>query len=467
MSTTIDPRSAELATIPKATVAESVALLSDVILPTVGKGPIIRRPAMVGLAETLDLDTRAIRRMQDLRDKYGSGPLLMKVPGRSQAVLLDPAHVRRVLDETPYPFSTASDEKKSALSHFEPEGALISDGLERDHRRKFNELVLDHEAPVHRLAQQFLKVVDEEVGVLIKDVGEGDLNWRRFYRSWFRVVRRVVFGDSAREDHRIIQIMEALRARGNWAFLMPHNERQRQRLFSFMQNYVERAEPGSLAAVVADTPTTNKSAPLHQIPQWLFAFDPAGMTTFRALALLATHPEQSEQAHAEVAERRGDARFHLPFLRACILESLRLWPTTPMVLRQTKEVTHWDTGVMPADTGILIFAPFFHRDDTRIGFAHRFAPEIWLDEEADKSPHRETGEEGVATAWVRDWPLIPFSHGPGICPGRNVVLLLTSAMLAGFLGNCDVRLKSEHRLHPYEQLPGTLDNYSLRFSLSE
>jgi hypothetical protein len=34
-------------------------------------------------------------------------------------VLLEPVHVRRVLDQSPEPFSTASDEKEAALSHFQ------------------------------------------------------------------------------------------------------------------------------------------------------------------------------------------------------------------------------------------------------------------------------------------------------------------------------------------------------------
>src|SRR5215213_7883215 len=114
--------------LPKATLADTLAVIADVALPTIAKGVILRRPSTVALAERLQLDRRAVRRMQALRDRYGTGPLLLPIPGRLQAVILDPEHVKRVLDESPEPFAAATVEKRAALSHFEPRGVLISHG---------------------------------------------------------------------------------------------------------------------------------------------------------------------------------------------------------------------------------------------------------------------------------------------------------------------------------------------------
>ncbi len=166
------------------------------------------------------------------------------------------------------------------------------------------------------------------------------------------------------------------------------------------------------------------------------------------MALLASHLEHAERAREEIRANPGSARQFLPYLRATVLESLRLWPTTPMVLRQSTMKTRWETDIMPARTGILIFAPFFHRDDQRLPYADRFSPELWLEERS-----------------AADWPLIPFSGGPAICPGQNLVLLLTSAMLAALLDGRPVRLKPPTRLDAHRPLPGTLNNYDLRFSL--
>lgn len=368
---------------------------------------------------------------------------------RRQAVILAPEDVRRVLDGSPEPFATASDEKRAALAHFQPQGVLISHGQARADRRQFNEAVLDTPRPAHRLADRLLRVVDEKAGTLLADIGRRELTWDDFIAAWFRLTRRVVLGDAARDDHRLTDLLATLRADANWSFLRPRRDRLRARFLARLRDHLARAEAGSLAEIIATTPATGDTAPYQQVPQWLFAFDAAGIATFRALALLATHPEQAALASREIA---GDeaGRLDRPFLRACILESVRLWPTTPAVLRQSTRETIWETGVMPARTGVLIFAPFFHRDDARLPFADRFAPEVWL---------------GGGAA--EDWPLIPFSAGPAMCPGRNLVLLLASAMLAALLAGREATLCPPARLDATRPLPATLDHFSLRFALDE
>jgi cytochrome P450 len=438
-----------VASVPRATFLDTLAVLGEVFIPTLAKGVIIRRPRMVALAERLDLDRRAVRRMQRLRNKYGRGPLMLRIPGRSLAVILDPDDVHRVLGQSPEPFATASTEKRAALAHFEPKGALISHGPERADRRRYNEEVLEADNPVHRMAEAFLHVAASEAGRLRSNVRRrGELTWAEFSDAWFRLVRRVVFGDAASEDHELSSMMAKLRSAGNWAFLWPQRTALREQLLDRIRRYLDRADPNSLAGVMSHVQTTFQTAPEHQVPQWLFAFDPAGMTTFRSLALLASHPEHANQAREEIASHTGALRQHLPYMRATVLESLRLWPTTPLVLRETTAETSWRTGVMPANTGVVIFAPFFHRDNERLPYADRFTPELWMNEQT-----------------AQGWPLIPFSEGPAVCPGRHLVLMLTTGMLAEILADGQVRLKPPTRLRADRPLPATLNNYGLRFEL--
>ena len=262
------------------------------------------------------------------------------------------------------------------------------------------------------------------------------------------MVRRVVFGDSAADDADLSGTMARLRSAANWAFLAPRRTGLRERLLGRSQNYISRAEPNSLAGVLATAHSTAITAPAHQVPQWLFAFDPAGMTTFRSLALLASHREYARRVREEIAAYTGAARRVLPLTRAAVLESLRLWPTTPLILRETTEETSWPGGVLPPNTGLVIFTPFFHRDSERLPYADRFAPELWLD---------ANGEAG--------WPLIPFSEGPAICPGRNLVLLLASVTIASILDRARLRLRNAARLTA-DRLPATLNHFGLRFEIA-
>ncbi|ESR26060.1 cytochrome P450 [Lutibaculum baratangense] len=439
------------ASLPQASIADSVAFATQVALPTWSKGLIVRRPGAVALAERARLDERAVRQMQALRRKYGDGPLLLRLPVRNQAIVLGTEHVRRVLDESPEPFATASSEKRAALSHFEPKNALVSQGAKRAERRQFNERALEAERPVHRQTGHFARIVAEEAERLMANVAPaGELGWDDFVASWGRIVRRVIFGDGAADDTALSDMMTSLRSRANWAFLAPKDRTMRARFHQRVQDHLDRAESGSLAETIARTPQEPETAPSHQVAQWLFAFGPAGMATARALVLLASHRAAEARARDEAADRAATEKLDLPFLRATILESLRLWPTTPAVLRQTTRDTQWDAGTMPAGTGVFIYAPFFHRDDENLPFAHRFEPDIWL------NPQRQG-----------DWPLIPFSGGPAICPARNLVPTVGSLMLAELLSASGFELVQPDTLHPDHPLPGTLDNFALRFRLRE
>jgi cytochrome P450 len=436
-------------TLPKASILDTLAVATEVFIPTVAKGVIIRRPKVVAMAERLQLDSKAVRCLQRLRAKYGAGPLLLRLPRRHQVVVLSPEHVKRVLDDTPQPFATASTEKQAALGHFEPHGVLISTGAERAERRRINEQALETDCPRHRFTERFASIVREETSDLLEQSHRA-LTWPAFTESWFRIVRRVTLGDGARDDTALTNMLARLRGDANWGFLHPRRRRLRERFLTRLSTYVASAEPDSLASIIARMPAAPGADPIGQMPQWLFAFDAAGIATFRALALLSAYPAEAERAQEEIQFADEVTRSTLPFLRACVLESVRLWPTTPMILRQTTRPTSWDAGEIPENTGVLIFVPFFHRDETRLPFAHRFTPDLWLTENA-----------------ADGWPLIPFSAGPAVCPGQQIVLLLTSLLLATLLRDRELRLVPPGKLNEHQPLPGTLNNFSLRFTVHD
>lgn len=425
---------------PTMSAPDAARALLNVLVPMVAGGAIARRPRVMGLAQRLDLDSRAVREMQRLRDRYGPGPVQV-LPGRGMALLLDPADVHRVLNGSPQPFSPASREKRGALGHFQPAGVLVSSPQERVHRRPFNEQVLQPGRPVHDHGEHMAAVVAEEVDALLGHVDlAGELTWDSFAVAWWRIVRRIVLGDGARDDEQVTDDLLRLRKDGNWSYFKPRRTARMRRFLRRVEEYVERAELGSLAELTARTPAAPGTEPHQQVPQWLFAADAGAWSAFRALALLSTTPGATARARAEL-----DCSPDLPYLRAAVLESLRLWPTTPLILRDTTEDTEWARGTLAAGSSVVVFAPFFHRDERNVPEAHRFAPELWLRERTDA-----------------DWPLVPFSGGPAMCPGRNVVLLMASTVLG--------RLVAERRyavagapLRPGEPLPGSLSPFHLRF----
>ena len=373
-------------------------------------------------------------------------------------MVLRPDQLHRVLSESPDPFSPASSEKRGALAHFEPRNVLVSTGTDRTVRRALQEQALDTASPVHRYADSFLPVIEEEADALLLAAKAGGgtpggtLDWPLLTAAWHLAVRRVVFGDAARDDVELTDMLARLRKDANWSGLKPRRNGVRTEFLVRVRAGIEAAPPGTLASALRGRPDSGPAAPSDQVPQWLFAFEPAAMAAFRALALLASHADQAALARQEIARDVSGGR-NLPFLRACVLESLRLWPTTPMILRQTNREVAWENGTMPARCGVLVFAPYFHRDGRRLPQADTFDPGLWL-QHHDALP----GDP-------EDWGVVPFSDGPARCPGRQLVLLLTSALLARLLQDNTFTLES-HRLSPGRPLPGTLNHFALRFSIS-
>jgi hypothetical protein len=299
------------------------------------------------------------------------------------------------------------------------------------------------------MAGSFVDAIGDEASTLVASAtARGRLDSAQFMRSWWRLVRRIALGDGARNDESVTDELLRLRKAGNWSFLsMPHY-RKRAKFLDHLYSYVEDPQPGTLAAAVAETPASGAVDPVGQMPQWLFAFDAAGMALLRALALLSTHPDQLASALDDVGDPAQPSL--RPYLRGAVLESVRLWPTTPTILRDTTADTQWRNGTIENGAGLMIVVPAFHRDDELLPFAHKFVPDIWVDGTAQQYPQ-----------------LVPFSAGPAECPGRNLVLFVTSTLLAHLLSALAFELTSTPRPSPSQPLPMTLNQLTLDFAVKQ
>lgn len=422
----------------RASARDTAHVLGGVLGPMLAQGVIARRPRMTALAQRWHLDDRADAILQRMRARYGDGPLRLRIPGRSVALLLDPDDVQRVLRDSPEPFAADTREKRGALGHFQPHGVLVSHGAVREERRRFAEAVLDTGHPVHRLADTIGATAREEA-TRCADLARvtGTLDWPAFAAAWRPMVRRVVLGDAAREDREVSDLLTALRGRANWSYLATRRPDRLRRLRRRLGAYVDAAEPGSLAGLVAAVPAPDRVDRVDQIPQWLFAFDPAGMATFRALALLVAHPDV-------LARVPGDDG---TLLRGAVLESVRLWPTTAVVLRDTTAPTVWGDTTLPAGTSLGVVSSFFHRDPATVPGADRFDPDRWSDGRADDGR-----------------TLLPFSAGPVVCPGRELVLYVAAEFLGALLGRATPAL-ADGPLDAARPLPRGLDPFGLRFAV--
>ncbi|WNV86201.1 cytochrome P450 [Umezawaea sp. Da 62-37] len=426
----------------RATAADSLRVAGRIVLPSLASGVVVRRPGVLAAAQKWQWDASAISTMQELRARHGGAPVRLRVAGREVVLLVEPADVARVLGESPEPFALATTEKAAALAHFQPHGVLIETGGRRRRDRRLVEEALEPERPLHELAPSIVAAVREEMDLVARHAHDsGSLTWEGFAQGWWRAVRRVVLGSSARDDEALTDDLAKLRANANWAYLRPRREAVRERFTRSLRSHLARAEPGALASLLS-------SDAEEQVPHWLFASDAAGIATFRALHLVGSYPHEAEPLRAELADVDLSEPQRLDQVRAAVLESVRLWPTTPLLLRQSTEPTVWGGLEAPTGTTFAVFTPFFHRDWQTLTYANRFQPRIWLDGEAAENP-----------------ALVPFSDGPGVCPGRNLVLLMASTALAALLEHRTAIPTSAVSMTP--DVPATVNHFALSFRLRE
>lgn len=401
---------------------------------------------MMALAAHLPLEKSSIELLQGLRRRYGDGPLRLRAFGRDKLVILSADHLAQVLAGAPEPFTPATTEKHAALARFEPNVSLITRGPARAARRRFNEKMLESERPIHRCADLFAGIIRDKASRLCAFAQDRhELTWPLFTDAWYAAARHIVLGPTAAEDRSLTNDLARLRAVANWVVL-PSRPKVRARYRQKLASYLAKPGEGSLSAMIANRQPDGDESPLDQVTQWLFAFDGGGMTVFRALAVLLTSNLNTDIA-VDLKDW-GQGRTDLPFLRAAVLDAARLWPTTPVLLRQATRETSIGSCKVPHDASIAIYLPFFHRDCERVATADRFAPEFWR------------GRDPADAA-----PFVPFSAGPAACPGRHLVSLVGSLWLAALFQGGVVNLLSHSLSGPPAPLPTSLNPFALRFGL--
>jgi cytochrome P450 len=175
-----------------------------------------------------------------------------------------------------------------------------------------------------------------------------------------------------------------------------------------------------------------------------------------ALASLATHPAAAAKAVAEVDAVLGDRAPGfadapaLPYLRACLAESLRLYPQPPILIRRAlgpdtlPPGLGGDPGGYPIGAGADLFISVWN--------LHR-SPHLWAPDPDAFRPERfaearsnaefngawagyRPGAEGASlypNEVCSDFAFIPFGGGPRKCVGDQFAMMEALVLLAALL----------------------------------
>ena len=427
--------------LPAGSLADGLRFVLTGLLPSLARGLFSPRPRAMRWLTALDTDRRAIEALSAIRRRHGGQGV--RLLGGRMVVVWGPEALREVLDRSADVYASDAGAKAKGMSHFQPDALTLSRGEEWRDRRAFNESVLATSERAHPMAERFLAVVADELGRL--GVGE-TLEWEHWERLFDHITLRMIFGDGARDDQELTELLERLMGQANRLVGLKRSDDYFE-LYGRLERRLSHPEPGSLIARFADAPQSERTRVVHQIPHWMFATrDTLGANAYRALAAIVADPAVERRVREELEGKDladPAAVDGLRYLEGCLQEAMRLWPTVPLIARETTRQTTLAGERLDEGTQVMILNAFNHRDPEQVPNADRLDPERW------------PGGE-------RDYRFNHLSNGAQDCPGGAMVLLLGKAVLGRGLERW--RLALEHpRLEPGQPLPHMLDFFSVRF----
>jgi cytochrome P450 len=427
--------------LPSASLGESVRFVAAGLLPSLARGLFKPRRGAMKLLTALDADARAVSVLTSIRRRHGGQGV--RLLGGRIVTLWGPDAIQEVLDRSAEEYASDAGAKKKGMCHFQPDALTISRGEEWRDRRAFNESVLATSERIHPDAERFLYVVQDEVARL--RIGPG-MEWVDFERLFDHITLRVIFGDRARGDQELTGLLERLMGEGNRLVGLSTNGEYHE-FYGRLERRLRDPEPGSLVARLAEAPHSDRTRVVQQLPHWIFAMrDTLGANAYRALAVIVADRLVEDRVRDELdGADLGDpaAVDGLRYLEGCLQEAMRLWPTTPLLARETTRKTTLAGAELDEGTQVMILNTFNHRDAETVPDAHRLRPERWSEGERDPRFNHLSG-------------------GRQYCPGIPLVLLLGKGVLARVLASHELTLERP-ALDPGRDLPMMLDFFDVCF----
>jgi cytochrome P450 len=384
-----------------ASLSESLRFVATGLLPSLARGLFSPRPRAMKWLTRLNTDRRAIAALDSVRSKYG-GDGVRFMRGKITVLWAEDA-IREVLDNSATKYASDAGAKQKGMSHFQPDALTLSRGEEWKDRRAFNEHVLATDDERHPQAARILDVVQDEVARM--RIGD-ELRWEDWEKLFTHITLRVIFGNSARTDYELIDLLEKLMGEANRIAGLKTTD-DYYAFYGRIDKYLTEPDPYSLLAMVADAPKSDRTRIAQQIPHWVFAMrDTLAANAFRALALAVS-------GHGVSA--------------GVLNEAMRLWPTTPLLAREK----------VADGTQVMILNVFNHRDPQEPDFNQ-------------VRPDRE-----------RRYRFNHLSNGTQDCPGGPLVMLIGTAVLERVVEEYDLRYEGPS----LEPVPEMLDFFQIRFEV--
>lgn len=438
-----------------------------------------RPPRHQGRLPVWQLFLRARRNMLGVWSEasFEAQHIAMRVLSRHLFVFNMPAAIQSVMIGQPEVFERKSPQMRHALEPLLGDGLLISDGLVWKERRRVVQSVT-HPSRIASLTPVMTAVAEEyrEAWSELPNGAEVDM-LEEMGRFTAEVIGRTIFGTAVgrRATSTVVEAFARYQARISntdltsllglpdmlprlGGLLRAGEVRRIHRVVDGLIAEVLEAAGGEISLVsgMASHPgMTREGFRNEAITIFMAGHETTANVMAWAWYLLSQAGWAEAALHEELARVLGGraAGFedlpHLPYTRAVVEETLRLYPPIPMLAREAGTETEV-TGVRVPKGSIVLVSPWVvHRHRAHWQDPDAFRPERFLP--GAPAPARFT--------------YLPFALGPRICTGQHFGLYEAMIALATLAQHVRPRLRPGHvaeavsrlSLRPGEHLPMRLE----------
>lgn len=194
------------------------------------------------------------------------------------------------------------------------------------------------------------------------------------------------------------------------------------------------------------------------------------------LLCLAKDPEKQQRVREEVMQilpqKNGDftadALNNVPYLRACLKESMRVYPLSVGMVRVTQSDLVLSGYRVPKGTVVNMVSTTLLANENYYHRPLEFLPERWL--RSGKAGHEETANSSTECAQAlkpnNPFIFLPFGFGPRICLGRRISELEMELGIARMVRNFKIEFNYPTN-NAFKSLFINMPNTPLKFKFTD
>lgn len=346
-------------------------------------------------------------------NKQNYGDFVMKnIFGTNTFIVTNNKYVRIILDNSPNLFSVGK-QKKTFFKSFMAKNVGVSTGCPWKKRRYMNEIALETDK-LHIYSEKYNLDMAKQ---LVKWKSKSKLTYNDFNKLGKKMVAKIVFNANHIDDAVFKLFSEANSVE---VFYNPYFKINTKEYSNILYKHIDNPNKYSLIERCMSVADGDKEEVFHQIPHFIFPTVGLFISTIpRLLLLLCNHKQLFDKIIAEVYSINDASHndiYKLPFLRKCILETLRLNnPVITTFRTLTEDYTFDSKYSFKKGTQFIILNNPVLRETEFFEHPNRFIPSRW-------TPEME-----------KSYYAISFNQGPQRCPGKELAIYLAQIFMYNFI----------------------------------